>query len=134
MKRLQLLNARCRSLRWSTSPTHSSTALNTRANILASRGRRDEAELLLDGALRFANSQNVDTDILQTIQVNLASVLEEGDQLEACLEHYQQSEMLAERMGDRVGAVFARLTRANALLELGRWDEYAGAVSRLSRE
>ena len=101
-------------------------ALNTRANILASRGRRDEAELLLDGALQFANSRSVDADILQTIQVNLASVLEEGDQLEACLEHYQQSEMLAERMGDRVGAVFARMTRANALLELGRWDEYAG--------
>jgi class 3 adenylate cyclase/tetratricopeptide (TPR) repeat protein len=101
------------------------TALNTRANILASRGRRDEAELLLDGALRFANSRSVDADIVQTIQVNLASVLEEGDRLEACLEHYQQSEALAERMGDRVGAVFARLTRANALLELGRWDEYA---------
>jgi tetratricopeptide (TPR) repeat protein len=100
-------------------------ALNTRANILASRDRRDEAVLLLEGALRFANTRSVDTDHLQTVQVNLASALEEADRLEACLEHYQQSEALARRLGDRLGAVFARLTRANALLELGRWDEYA---------
>jgi predicted ATPase/class 3 adenylate cyclase len=100
-------------------------ALNTRACALAARGRRDEAQLIYDGALRFAIERNVGADQLRSLEVNLASTLEEADRLEDCLEHYAQAETLARRLGDRVSVASTRLTRYNALLELGRWDEYA---------
>ena len=37
--------------------------------------------------------------------------------------------MLATRLGDRVGVATSRLTQSSALLELGRWDEYAAICS-----
>jgi class 3 adenylate cyclase/predicted ATPase len=100
-------------------------ALDTRGCVLGARGRRDEAELLFVGALRVAAEHNVSAESVRTLHQNLASTLEEADRLEACLDHYEQSEAISVRLGDRVRAVTARLTRANALLELGRWDEYA---------
>ena len=100
-------------------------ALNARASVLAARGRRDEAELVFDGASRFAIDRNVGAEQRRTLEVNLGSTLEEADKLDACLEHYEQSEALARRLGDRVGVATSRLTQSTALLELGRWDEYA---------
>ena len=104
-------------------------ALNARASALAARGRRDEAELVFDGASRFAIDRNVGAEQRRTLEVNLGSTLEEADKLDACLEHYEQSEALARRLGDRVGVATSRLTQSNALLELGRWDEYAAICS-----
>ena len=100
-------------------------ALDTRGCVLGARGRRDEAELLFVGALKVAAEHNVSAESVRILHQNLASTLEEADRLEACLDHYEQGEAISVRLGDRVGAVAARLTRANALLELGRWDEYS---------
>ena len=101
------------------------TALDTRACVLGARGRRDEAELLFRGALKVAAEHAVGAERVRVVHQNLASTLEEADRLEACLDHYEQGEAISLREGDRIGTVTARLTRANALLELGRWDEYA---------
>jgi len=100
-------------------------ALDTRACALGALGRRDEAELLFRGALKVAAEHNVSADRVRNVHQNLASTLEEADRLEACLDHYEQGEAISLREGDRIGTVTARLSRANALLELGRWDEYA---------
>ncbi len=100
-------------------------ALDTRGCALAARGRRDEAELIYHGALRFANQRNVSADRVQPLEANLAATLEELDQLDDSLEHYKLGESLARRLGDRVGAVGARLTSGQVLIELGRWDEFA---------
>jgi predicted ATPase/class 3 adenylate cyclase len=106
------------------------TALDTRACILGARGRRDEAELLFEGALKVAAEHNVSAERVRILHQNLASTLEEGDRLDDCLDHYSQGEVLSRRLGDRVGEVTARLTRGTALLELGRWDEYAALYSQ----
>ncbi len=54
-------------------------ALNSRASSLAALGRRDEAELTLEGASRFALERNVSPEQSRTLEVNLASTLEESD-------------------------------------------------------
>jgi predicted ATPase len=98
-------------------------ALDARACVLGARGRRDEAELLFEGALKIAAEHNVSADRVRILHQNMASTLEEADRLEDCLDHYEQGEALSRRLGDRLGAVSGRLTRGNSLLELGRWDE-----------
>jgi len=105
------------------------TALDTRACVLGARGRRDEAELLFRGALKVASDRNVGADRVRILHQNLASTLEEADRLDDCLDHYGQGEAISRRLGDRVGEVSGRLTCATALLELGRWDEYAAMYS-----
>ncbi len=111
------------------------TALDTRACALAAMGRRDEAQLIYEGALRFANERNLSVDRLRSLEGNLAATLEEADRLEDSLVHYELSEVLARRQGDRVAAMSSRLVRANALIEMGRWDEYiAMSVDYLENE
>ncbi|MGA7989200.1 MAG: adenylate/guanylate cyclase domain-containing protein [Candidatus Dormiibacterota bacterium] len=105
-------------------------ALDARACVLGAQGRRDEAELLLQGALRVALEHNVTADRVRIILQDLASTLEEADRLDDCLDYYEQGETLARRLGNRPGAVTARLTRGNALLELGRWDEFAALYAQ----
>jgi predicted ATPase/class 3 adenylate cyclase len=100
-------------------------ALDTRACVLCARGRRDEAELLFQGALMVAAVHDVSAERVRILHQNLASTFEESDRLDESLDHYGQAEALSRRLGDRVGEVSGRLTRAWALLELGRWDEYA---------
>ena len=104
-------------------------ALDTRGCVLAARGRRDEAELIYHGALRFAKQRNVSADRVEALEGNLAATLEELDQLEDSVEHYKLSESLARRLGDRVGVVSRRLTSGQALIELGRWDEFAAVCN-----
>jgi tetratricopeptide (TPR) repeat protein len=105
-------------------------ALDTRGCVLGARGRRDEAELLFQGALKVAAEHNVSAERVRILHQNLASTLEEADRLEECLDHYEESEAISRRLGDRLGAVTAQLNRANALLELGRWDECAALYSQ----
>ena len=103
-------------------------ALDTRACAIAAMGRRDEAQLIYEGALRFATERKLSDDRIRSLEGNLAATLEEADRLEEGLVHYELSEVLARRMGDRVGAMSARLTRANTLVEMGRWDEYTALI------
>jgi class 3 adenylate cyclase/tetratricopeptide (TPR) repeat protein len=97
-------------------------ALDTKGAILAARGRRTEAEVLIRGALTVALEHDL-TERACASCISLATTLEEEDRIEPSLEMYEQAEGLMQRGGDRPNAVGARLNRILGLLELGRWDE-----------
>jgi tetratricopeptide (TPR) repeat protein len=97
-------------------------ALDTKGAILAARGRRAEAEVLIRGALAVALEHDLTVRACSSC-INLATTLEEEDRIEPSLEMYEQAEGLMQRLGDRPGAASARLNRIQGLLELGRWDE-----------
>ncbi len=98
--------------------------LDTKGAILAARGRRAEAEVVIRGALAVALDHDV-TERAWSAWVSLATTLEEEDRIESSLEAYEQAERLMLRMGDRPGAASARLNRLMGLLDLGRWSEAA---------
>ena len=98
--------------------------LDTKSAILAARGRRAEAEVLIRGAFAVALEHEL-TERASNSCISLATILEEDDRLEASLEVYAQAEVLLQRLGDRPNAAGSRLNRILALLELGRWDEVA---------
>jgi predicted ATPase/class 3 adenylate cyclase len=97
-------------------------ALDTKSAILAARGRRTEAEVLIRGALNLALEHDL-TERACFASNSLATVLEEDDRLEPALDMYEQAAGLMQRLGDHPMAVGARLNRIQGLLELGRWDE-----------
>jgi class 3 adenylate cyclase/tetratricopeptide (TPR) repeat protein len=98
--------------------------LDTKGAILAARGRRAEAEILIRGALTVALEHEL-TERASGACISLATTLEEDDRLEPSLELYAQAEALLQRLGNRPNAAGARLNRIQGLLELGRWDEVA---------
>ncbi|MFZ0181417.1 MAG: adenylate/guanylate cyclase domain-containing protein [Candidatus Dormiibacterota bacterium] len=97
-------------------------ALDTKGAILAARGRRAEAEVLIRGALAVALEHDLIERAFSSC-ANLATTLEEEDRIEPSLEMYEQAAGLMQRLGDRPNAVGARLNCIQGLLELGRWDE-----------
>jgi len=99
-------------------------ALDTKGSILAARGRRAEAEILIRGALAVALEHEL-TERASGSCISLASTLEEDDRIESSLDLYAQGEALLRRLGNRPNAAGARLSRIPGLLELGRWDEVA---------
>ena len=101
-------------------------ALDTKGSILAARGRRTEAELVIRGALNVALEHDI-TERAPGACLSLATTLEEIDKPEPALEVYAQAEGLLQRLGDRPNAAGARLNRLLGLIDLGRWDE-AGAM------
>jgi predicted ATPase/class 3 adenylate cyclase len=104
-------------------------ALDSKACALGARGRKDEAELLFEGALKVAVDHDLH-DRARVLHQNLASNFEEADRLDTCLEHYEQAQSISRQIGDRVSAVFAQLNRIKAMLELGRWDECAATFEQ----
>ncbi len=96
-------------------------ALDTKGAILAARGRRAEAEILIRGGLAVALEHDL-TDRASSSCISLATTLEEDDRLEPSLDFYERAEALLQRLGDRPRAAGARLSRIQGLLELGRWD------------
>jgi len=96
------------------------TALDTKAWILAARGRREESEILEEGALKLARA--IGMSRVGTIESNLADTLQEADRLEPAAQHFEQAAISARRVGDRVSAAFADLAGTPSLLDLGRWD------------
>ena len=98
--------------------------LDTKGSILAARGRRAEAEVLIRGALAVALEHEL-MERASNSCLSLATTLEEDDRLEPSLDLYAQAEALLQRLGNRPNAVGARLNRMLGLLELGRWDEVA---------
>ena len=99
-------------------------ALDTKGAILAARGRRAEAEVLIRGGLTVALEHEL-TERASASCISLATTLEEDDRLEPSLDLYTQGEVLLQRLGNRPNAAGARLNRIQGLLELGRWDEVA---------
>ncbi len=97
-------------------------ALDTKGSILAARGRRAEAEVLIRGGLAVALEHDL-TQRASSASLSLATTLEEDDRLETALEIYSQAAELLRRLGDRPRAAGARLNRMQGLTELGRWDE-----------
>jgi class 3 adenylate cyclase/tetratricopeptide (TPR) repeat protein len=97
-------------------------AIDTKGSILAARGRRTEAEVLIRGALQVALEHDL-TERAAASSITLATTLEEEDRLEPSLELYEQGEGFLQRLGDHPNAVGTRLNRIQGLLELGRWDE-----------
>jgi hypothetical protein len=95
--------------------------LDTKACILAARGRLDEAEILELAALRVAVDSGLPSASL--IAGNASATLEETEQLETALTINAEGEAIARRLGDRSGAVFNTVARLPGLLDLGRWDE-----------
>ena len=99
-------------------------ALDTKGSILAARGRRAEAEILVRGALAVA----LEHELIERASgscISLATGLEEDDRIEPSLDLYAQAEVLLQRLGNRPNAAGVRLSRIPGLLELGRWDEVA---------
>ncbi len=102
--------------------------LDTKAVVLASRGRLVEAQVLSGAGLEIA----IEHDLLgdgALIATSLATQLEDDDQAQASLEVYQQAAELFRRRGDRLQMVGSRLNGIGDLLELGRWDEVAASVA-----
>ncbi len=99
-----------------------SPALDTKGSVLAARGRRTEAEVLIRGALAVALEHDL-TERAAMACLSLATTLEEIDKPEPALEVYAQAAGLLQRLGDRPNAAGARLNRLLGLQELGRWAE-----------
>jgi class 3 adenylate cyclase/tetratricopeptide (TPR) repeat protein len=97
-------------------------ALDTKGSILAARGRRTEAEVIIRGALNVALEHDL-TERASNSCLSLATTFEEEDRLDAALDLYEQAEGLLQRLGDRPNAAGARLNRILGLLDLGRWGE-----------
>jgi class 3 adenylate cyclase/tetratricopeptide (TPR) repeat protein len=102
------------------------TALDTKSWILAARGRREESEILDEGALKLARA--IGLSRVGTIESNLADTLQEADRLETAAQHFEQAAVAARRAGDRLSAAFADLAGAPTLLDLGRWDRCAEII------
>ncbi len=103
------------------------SALDTKSWVLAALGRREEGEILEEGALKLARALGMPR--LGTIESNLGDTLQEADRLEAAAGHFEQAAVAARRIGDRAGSAFADLGGASALLDLGRWDRCAELVT-----
>ena len=103
------------------------TALDTKSWVLAARGRREESEILDEGALKLARA--IGLSRVGTIESNLADTLQEADRLESAVQHFEQAAVSARRVGDRVSASFADLAGTPSLLDLGRWDRCAEIIT-----
>jgi class 3 adenylate cyclase len=103
------------------------TSLDTKSWILAAGGRREESEILDEGALKLARA--IGLSRVGTIESNLADTLQEADRLETAAQHFEQAAVSARRVGDRVSATFADLAGTPALLDLGRWDRCAEIIN-----
>ncbi|MGH7721704.1 MAG: ATP-binding protein [Candidatus Dormibacteria bacterium] len=102
--------------------------LDTKACVLASRGRLAEAEILDLAALKLAIDNN---DPLATVIAgNAGATLEEAEHPEAALALYKDGEARARRLGDRRGAAFNLLARVKVQIELGGWDDAAGLLDQ----
>jgi class 3 adenylate cyclase/tetratricopeptide (TPR) repeat protein len=101
-------------------------ALDTKGILLAARGRLLESQILELAAVRIATEQNLPSATV--ITGNAGATLEESDQPEAALALYEQGEAISRRLGNRRGAGYNLLARAQVLIELGRWEEAAGLL------
>ena len=99
-----------------------SQGLNTKALILAARGRHAEAELLMRHALEVALAGELSGPALRAYR-NLAGILSNRDRIREGLELALRGVELGRKIGDRgVDGALREWVRGNMLL-LGQWDE-----------
>jgi tetratricopeptide (TPR) repeat protein len=99
-----------------------SHGLNTKALILAARGRHAEAELLMRHALEVALAGELSGPALRAYR-NLAGILSNCDRIREGLELALRGVELGRKIGDRgVDGALREWVRGNMLL-LGQWDE-----------
>ncbi|HEY8727473.1 MAG TPA: adenylate/guanylate cyclase domain-containing protein [Gaiellaceae bacterium] len=99
-----------------------SHGLNTKALILAARGRHAEAELLMRHALEVALAGELSGPALRAYR-NLAGILSNRDRIREGLELALRGVELGRKIGDRgVDGALREWVRGNMLL-LGQWDE-----------
>jgi tetratricopeptide (TPR) repeat protein len=99
-----------------------SHGLNTKALILATRGRHEEAELLMRHALEVALESELSEPALRAYQ-NLAAIVSDRDRIREGLELALRGLELGRKIGDRGAEESLRgWVRGNMLL-LGQWDE-----------
>jgi len=99
-----------------------SHGLNTKALILAARGRHAEAELLMRHALEVALAGELSGPALRAYR-NLAGILSNRDRIREGLELALRGVELGRKIGDRgVDEALRGWVRGNMLL-LGQWDE-----------
>jgi len=103
-------------------PDVMSHGLNTKAIILMTRGRHEEAELLLRHSLETALAHDRLEPALRAY-VNLVSVAATWDRNREGLELARAGLELARKIGDRSGESLLRTWCAGMLQVLGRWDE-----------
>jgi tetratricopeptide (TPR) repeat protein len=103
-------------------PEVMSHGLNTKGVILATRGRRVEAELLIRHSLEIALAHGR-FDAATRAYVNLVSIVAMGDRLHEGLDLAGAGIELARKVGDRGSESVLGTWRTGLLQGLGRWDE-----------
>jgi class 3 adenylate cyclase/predicted ATPase len=109
-----------------------SMGLNTKAIILASRGRRNEGLALLRYALETAVEYDKPSAALRAY-FNLGDTLGHGDRYEEAAEHVRNGVALARRVGNRYWE-WSLLGQVYPLFALGRWDDLLASIAELPQE
>jgi class 3 adenylate cyclase/tetratricopeptide (TPR) repeat protein len=107
-----------------------SQALNTKALVLASRGRREEAEALLQHSLKIALEGDLRAAALRAYN-NLGSGMEDADRFFDIVENIDAGLEMARRFGDRPWEYKLMAGVINSFVFLGRWDEALEVAARV---
>jgi class 3 adenylate cyclase/tetratricopeptide (TPR) repeat protein len=100
-------------------------ALISKASGLLYKGRRVEAQLLLEGALTRARAADLRQAWARAAN-NLGALLEDGDRYADSVAVIAEIEVWARQRGNRERLAAARLGCVPSLVELGRWQEALG--------
>ncbi len=103
-------------------PRALSEAMDTKALVLLSFSRPEEATLLLQHSLDIALEHNLGEAAARALN-NLGAFMNERDEHEAELEYGSRSVELARKLGNRPWLEVTSLGIVSPLLFLGRWDE-----------
>jgi tetratricopeptide (TPR) repeat protein len=101
--------------------------------IWMSRGRRHEAELLVQGAADLALEHGL-LDRASVSFGNLSDQSFQADAYPAALAHLERVREIAQQAGDRPNEWFSSSERTYPLYMLGRWDEALEAFAELPEE
>ncbi len=97
-------------------------ALQTKALVLGSKGRRTEAQVLIEHALVLATENDLSAPTLRAYN-NLAEVLADQDRYREALEVVERGLEQARRIGDRRMEWILVTNQVERLIMLGRWGD-----------
>jgi predicted ATPase/class 3 adenylate cyclase len=103
-------------------PETLSQALNTKGLILGTRGRFEEARILLRHALQIALDNDLSAAALRAYG-NVAALASQQDRLEEVMQWTNPSLELARKVGDRLWEINALTGPIPDLIYLGQWDQ-----------